>query len=288
MTRARLALLLWAVAVLVGTILDARARTRVLPGVGNLLVADLHVHPYPGDGSLTIAQLQREAERRGIDVMAITGHNNRFGLWLSSLLGTTSAEPIVIPGQEVTSVDFHMVAVGTTELVDWRLKAGEAIAAVQAQDGVAIAAHPVSLIDAGWDDGARRLLDGTEVMHPLRFGDATGSEELDTFLEEVRGVNPGIAPIGSTDFHMTAPLGLCRTYILADDRTAAAALQAIRNGRTAARCAEGAMVGTPQHVAAVHTALASRPAGVPPSFAEQVCAFLALVSLTLLALPARR
>ena len=288
MSRGRLALLLFGVAVLVGTVLDARARTRVLPSVGNLLVADLHVHPYPGDGSLTIAQLQREADRRGIDLIAITGHNNRFGLELSRLLGASSAEPIVIPGQEVTSPDFHMVAVGITALVDWRLRAASAIAAVQTQGGVAIAAHPVTLINAGWDAGARGLLDGTEVMHPLRLGEGKGGKELDTFFEEVRGVNPGIAPIGSTDFHMTAPLGLCRTYLLAEDRTADAALQAIRDGKTAARCADGAMVGTPQHLAAVHAALASRPPAAPPSSVEKVCALLGLVSLTLLALPVRR
>jgi hypothetical protein len=287
-SRGRLGLVLFAVAVLLGTLLDARARTRIVPPGGTMLVADLHVHPYPGDGSLTIAQLQREAERRGIDVIGITGHNNRLGLDLSWFLGTDSAGPIVIPGQEVTSVDFHMVALGITRLVNWRLTAADAIAEIQAQDGVAIAAHPISPINEGWDDRARRALDGTEVMHPLRLTWSKGGEELDSFLEMTTAANAEIAPIGSTDFHMAAPLGLCRTYLLTDDRSSTGAVRAIRDGRTVAGCGDDDLVGTSRDVAAVRTALASRPAAVPPASAEKLCAFLALVSLALLAWPLRR
>jgi hypothetical protein len=288
MTRRALALILFAVVVVLGTVLDARARKRIVPRAGNLLVADLHVHPYPGDGSLTVAQLQREAERRGIDVIGITGHNNRFGLELSRLLGTNSAGPIVMPGQEVTSPGFHLAAVGITRLVDWRLTAADTIAAIHAQGGAAIAAHPIRLINAGWDEKARRDLDGTEVMHPLRLGSSKGGKELDAFLELTRAGNAGVAPIGSTDFHMSAPLGLCRTYLLTDDRSASGVVRAIRDGRTVAECRDADLVGTPENIAAVRTALASAGAAVPPSLAERLCAFLALVSLALLVWPTRR
>ena len=288
MTRRRLGLLLFGVVVLLGTILDARTRTGIVATAGNLLVADLHVHPYPGDGSLSIAQLQREAERRGVDVIGITGHNNRFGLGLSSFLGIHAGGALVIPGQEFTGADFHMAAVGITRLVDWRLTASEAVAAVQAQGGAAIAAHPIGLINTGWDDPARRLLDGVEVMHPLRLSWAKGGHELDGFWEATRAANPGVAPIGSTDFHMTAPLGLCRTYVLSNEHSAAGVVQAIRDGRTVARCGEGGLVGAPEHVAAVRAALDSRPMPTPPGVAEKSCAFLGLVSLALLAWPPRR
>lgn len=288
MTRGAFALILFAVVVVLGTALDARARRRIGPRVGHLLVADLHVHPYPGDGSLTIAQLQREAGRRGVDVIGITGHNNRFGLDLSRLLGTDPAGPIVIPGQEVTSPGFHMAAVGITRLVDWRLTAADAIAAIHSQGGAAIAAHPVRLINAGWDERARRAVDGTEVMHPLRLGRPKGGGELDGFFALARTVNAGIAPIGSSDFHMNAPLGLCRTYLLTGDHSASGVVRAIQEGRTVAGCTDGDLVGTPENVAAVRSALASRTPSVPPSRGERLCAFLALVSLALLVWPTRR
>jgi predicted metal-dependent phosphoesterase TrpH len=281
-------LLLFVGAVLAGTALDASARARIGARAGHLLVADLHVHPFPGDGSLTIAQLQREATRRGIDVIAITGHNNRFGLALSSVLGTDPDGPIVIPGQEITSPGFHMAAVGIDRLVDWRLGAADAIAAVQAQGGVAIAAHPIGLIDAGWDDEARRALDGTEIMHPLRLNWTDGGRQLDVFAATTKGLNPELAVVGSTDFHMAAPLGLCRTYVLADDRSAAAVLHAIRAGRTAASCGGGDLVGTPENVAAVRQGLGPLAAAMPPSAGEKACAFLALAALAVLAWPSRR
>jgi hypothetical protein len=268
--------------------LDLRARRALAPRTNPLLVADLHVHPYPGDGSLTIWQLQREAARRGVDVIAITSHNHRAGIVVSNVLGTDPDGAIVLPGQEVTSAGFHMIAAGIEELIDWRLPAVEAVTAVQRQGGVAVAAHPVSLINAGWDTGARRLLDGAEVMHPLRFGYEQGARELDLFFRETLEGNPSLAAIGATDFHMLAPLGLCRTYILARERTAAAAIAAIREGRTAAGCADGALVGAPDQVAAVRSALASMPLPQPPSAFEKVLAVAALAALALLALPRRR
>jgi hypothetical protein len=283
-----LAIVLFVAAVVSGTILDARARERVTTRRGPLLVADLHVHPYPGDGSLTIAQLQREAVRRGIDVIAITGHNNQFGLSLSRLLGSYDEGPIILPGQEVTSAHFHMIAAGIATLVDWRLPANAAIAVIQSRGGVAIAAHPIALINSGWDPPAQRLLDGAEVMHPLRLGYTKGGRELDNFFETTRGINPSVAAIGSTDFHMSAPLGLCRTYIATDNRTAGGVLAAIREGRTAAACGDKELVGETEAVDTVRKAIASLPAGEPPSSTEKLCAFLALAALALLATPPRR
>lgn len=283
-----IAVLVFAGAVALGTILDLRVRRGLAPRSHPVLVADLHVHPYPGDGSLTVWQLQREAARRGVDVMAITSHNHRAGITASNIFGTDADGAIVLPGQEVTSRGFHMIAAGIEELIDWRLPAAEAIAAVQRQGGVAVAAHPVALIDRGWDLEARRLLDGAEVMHPLRSGDEQGARELDRFYLETREVNPSVAAIGSTDFHMVAPLGRCRTYILAAERTAASVIAAIRAGRTAAGCANGDLAGAPEHVAAVRSALASMPAPQPPSALEKVLALGALAALALLAAPPRR
>lgn len=281
-------LLMFSACVVAGTVLDSRARERLAGGSQGLLVADLHVHPYPGDGSLTVWQLQREAARRGVDVMAITSHNHRVGLTLARLLGTDPRGAIVLPGQEVTSADYHMIAAGTGELIDWRLSGADAIEAVQRQGGVAIAAHPVDVINAGWDPAARALLDGAEIMHPLRFGNPVEARELDVFFDQTRMANPSVASIGSTDFHMSAPLGLCRTYVLAAERTADAALAAIREGRTAAACGGGELIGAPEHVAVVHRALSTAATPIPPSFIEKGLAFLALAALALLAIPSRR
>ena len=254
-------------------------------GSWQILEADLHVHPYPGDGALSIPQLRREAARRGLDVIAVTAHNNRLAL-SGAGRSSRSEEVIVIPGQEITAPLYHLVAIGTDELIDWRLSVREAIAAVHAQGGIAIAAHPV---ESSWKDpdaDALRLLDGAEVAHPGQW-----RRERDEYLEfyrRVLAVNPDVAPIGSSDFHTSAPLGYCRTYILTDDRSAAGVMEAIRQGRTVARRPNGRLHGSDTHKAQVERYLAARGPIPHPTAGERAAVLFALSGLALLSWPRRR
>jgi hypothetical protein len=86
---------------------------------------------------------------------------------------------------------------------------------------------------------------------------------------------------------MTAPLGLCRTYLLVDEPSAAGALDAIRRGRTVATDPHGRFYGQPAHVEAVEKWLAGRP--IPgPGRGERTAALAALAGLAGLALPSFR
>jgi hypothetical protein len=276
---------LFAGAVAVGTWLDpgdARA-----PGPRRILEADLHVHPHPGDGALSIPQLRREAARRGLDVIAVTAHNNRFALDLDGRRSGGEAV-LVIPGQEITAPLYHLVAVGTSHAIDWRLPLRDAIAAVHAQGGAAIAAHPV---ESSWRDpdaDALRLLDGAEVAHPGRRPLTLGPDEYLEFYRRVFTVNPDVAPIGSSDFHTSAPLGYCRTYILTDDRSAAGIVKAIRHGSTVAQRPDGRLHGTADNRAQVERYLAERPPIPEPAAGDRAAVLLALSGLGLLSLPPRR
>jgi hypothetical protein len=271
------ALAVFALSVIGGTVLDKRASS-VAARSHSVLTADLHIHPYPGDGSLPVWELQHEAVRRGLDVIAITGHNNSFGLELGGLNPPDPDGPIVIPGQEVTTQRFHIVALGITRMIDWRLNARDAIAAIHEQGGVAIAAHPV---DASWRDHdaeALRMLDGAEVAHQSRRQVSLSRDEFQEFFNRAQSVNPDIAPIGSSDFHMVAPLGMCRTYLLVRERSAAAVLESIRNGRTVAQDGRGVLFGSHEDVAAIERFLSSTTAPTV-STGERLVAFLALLAL---------
>lgn len=263
--------------VLAGSFTDRR--TRATPRSAGVLVADLHVHPFPGDGVLTVGQLQREAARRGLDVIAVTGHNNRAALALAHALRLLADAPIILESQELTTPDFHMIAVGVRGMIDWRHAVPEAVRAIHAQGGVAIAAHPVPMTWKPLDDASLRALDGLEVAHPMAERTGSSRRNLDEFFARVRAVNPGIAPIGSTDFHAAAPLGLCRTYLLTADRSARGALDAIRQGRSVAQDQFGRFYGTAEHIATVTQHLASQPplSGVPPL--DKLLALGALLSL---------
>jgi len=77
-----------------------------------LLFGDFHVHAFPGDGGLAPWDLRTEARRRGLHVITITNHNHLIAANIASKLFTTSALPLVLPGQEITTPGYHMAAVG--------------------------------------------------------------------------------------------------------------------------------------------------------------------------------
>lgn len=204
----------------------------------HIVAADLHVHAFPGDGALPRWELAREASRRGLHAIVISNHNQT----LAPKIMPGIIFPLVIPSQEITTPRFHLVAAGVTRTIDWRKPELEIVQDVHEQGGVVIAAHPIGRF---WHSGDAMLaaLDGAEVAHPLTDAVATGRDELTAFFERVRAVNPDVAPIGSSDFHMVAPLGVCRTYVFAESVSVQGVLDAIRAGRTVAKDQHGVLYG---------------------------------------------
>lgn len=242
-----------------------------------LLAADFHVHAFPGDGALPPWEVAREARRRGLDVIAITNHNQLLGARAAAAL--TDGVPIVLVGQEITAPTFHMAAVGLSHAVDWRLSAAAAIDAVHAQGGIAIAAHPTSPSWTRQDDEALARLDGTEVAHPVVDFKRDGRQQLETFRDRVAQVNPGVAPIGSSDFHFSGGMGRYRTYVLARELRGAAVLDAVRDGRTVASDPRGQLIGNGEDVALVERHLSRHPPLTGPSTAQRLAAALVLAAL---------
>ena len=204
-----------------------------------VLVADLHVHAFPGDGAIGPFNLGREARRRGLHAIALTNHNQvftaRFARWWSQRWGGA----IIFTGQEVTNPGHHIVALGIHEVVDWRLSPVDTVAAIHAQGGLAIAAHPDKAYWQSFDRESLRALDGVERRHPLIQTRPDARTELEAFFERAREERDRpLAAIGSSDFHTAAMLGSCRTFVLARAASEAGILEALREGRTTAH-AEG-------------------------------------------------
>jgi hypothetical protein len=213
------------------------ARPSIIKAGHLVMAADFHVHSFPGDGVLPPWDIAVEARRRRLDAVALTNHNSthswRLAQWLAPIAGR-SGGAMLIPGEEVTGVGFHLAVVGVTEPVDWRQRAGAAAAAVHAKGGVAIAAHAGRKSWRFLDDADLRALDGIEVAHQMVHVWPESRRELLALYERARRLNPSIAAIGSTDFHHFAPVGLDRTYLLTKEPTQAGILDAIRSGRTVA------------------------------------------------------
>jgi hypothetical protein len=208
-----------ALSIVAGTLGDRpRARPPLTIGGYRVLAADFHTHSSLwSDAALTPWGLVLEAEHQGLDAIAITGHNQvldgKVGQWFSKTIGG----PIVLAGEEILSEpDYHLIAAGITERVSFAQPAASAIDEIHRQGGIAIAAHPVPDFWAAYDAAAMQRLDGAEICHPLVWAEEGGQRELEQFA--ARG---SVAAIGSSDHHGAGRLGMCRTFVFAQDASEA-------------------------------------------------------------------
>ena len=271
------------------------ARPRVMKGGYTVLAADFHVHSFPGDGVLPPWDLAIEARRRHLDAIALTNHNSthswRLAQWLSP--GVSRAGVLMLPGIELTAVGFHLAVVGVTSPIPWRQPAAAVAAAVHQAGGVAIAAHPGKRSWPFLDDAALEALDGVEVTDP-DVGDRGGwrGEPFELYERAIR-LHPGIAAIGSSDFHHFVPLGRDRTYVLVTEATQAGILEAVRAGRTVACDGLGESFGPPELVAMLGEDC-RRDVRLPPAGDSALdrlstwMVWLGLLALVILGFPDRR
>jgi hypothetical protein len=257
MTRSRVRAAAWTLFV-IGLMMGAAAdhgRPRTPPFRAGFLVlaGDFHVHSFPGDGALAPWDIAHEARRRRLDVVALTNHNHTFSWELARALNWTRGTPgvLMLPGDEVTGVGFHIAAVGIDHAVSWRGSIADVAAAIHERGGVAIGAHPIGAQRRTFDAAGLRALDGIEAAHPSMLATEAQRREFDEVYRAAVAAHPSIAAIGSTDFHTWAPLGLCRTYLFVRAETPAGVLEAIRQGRTVACDGRGETHGPPALAAIV-------------------------------------
>ncbi len=101
--------------------------------------ADLHVHTmYSNDGRTTMEELLEYAERAGIGCIAVTDHNSfeAYGHLKDN------GRIIIIPAEEVSSAEGHIVALGIDRVIPRDLSIDETIEKIHEAGGYAIAAHP--------------------------------------------------------------------------------------------------------------------------------------------------
>jgi hypothetical protein len=234
-----------------------------------VLQGDFHLHTRFSDGFLSPMDVVRCGERQGLDVVGITEHNNLLPSLVARAFSSATGGPIVIAGEEITSRDFHLIALGLHDTISGRSPLPAAIAAVHAQGGVAIAAHPVRRFWSLFQASAAEL-DGAELMHPIVFRRRSSDQgwswqDLVEFYQSVHG-RP-FAAIGSSDYHFFKAVGLCRTFIFADGADEDAVLRALKAGRTVVRDLEGKMYGDPLMVGLLEKE--PLPAPAEPSYAPE-------------------
>lgn len=213
---------------------EPRTHPQLDIGGYHVLAADFHVHNFPLSwGVLTPWDTVAEARRQGLDVIALTPHNEewmaRAGRWFSG----SSGEPMVLLGEEIHSIDYHVLGVGISSTISWRQPAARAIDEIHRQGGIAIAAHPTDRYARGYDSEAMQKLDGAEVMHPLVLTSEVYANQMRQFLKRAP-----LAAIGDSDYHLgplspdLGAMGICRTYVFTTERTEKGVLDALRHRQT--------------------------------------------------------
>jgi predicted metal-dependent phosphoesterase TrpH len=199
--------------------------------------ADLHIHTRYGDGMATVPELLDYVDRAtDLDVIAVTEHDTlRAGEEARELHARGHYRFHVICGEEVTTLDGHLLALGIERPLASFRRIEETLAAVHAQGGIAIAPHPLSFLTrsvtrkaferiAATHDEAVRL-DAIEEENTSPAGRVTSARARRLNRERLH-----LAAVGSSDAHFLQSIGCA--YTVFDGTSAHDLVRAIAEKRT--------------------------------------------------------
>ncbi|HEY3413641.1 MAG TPA: PHP domain-containing protein [Armatimonadota bacterium] len=215
--------------------LDLLGKVDAPPGA---IAVDTHVHTcFSHDSLADPTEMIRIAARRGLAGIAITDHNTMEGARkaaeaLPRLVreGKIPASFFVIPGEEISSTDGHIIGLFLKREIAPRMGADRTIDEIHAQGGIAIAAHP--RLDDGVGGLANTLpFDAVETCN--------GAEDLHFILDR-RGEPERVAfyaavtrpRIGASDAHDPAMVATNYTLL----QGCAPNVEAVRAAILAGRC----------------------------------------------------
>lgn len=202
-------------------------------------IADLHIHTHFSDGTDSPIGVLSSARRAGLDVIAITDHDAIEGaLEAAAVAESLGPTPQVVVGEEVSSRDGHILALFIRELVPADLSAEETVAAIHAQGGLAVAAHPYWRV--GREGRTGRVYAVGELIAEVAFdaievinGGFTPSMVAANARAGRRAQELGRTVVGGSDAHVRHAVGWAHTRFAG--RSARALRQSIVDGQTSAR-----------------------------------------------------
>jgi hypothetical protein len=193
---------------------------------------------YSYDGTATVPAVLKRAKQVGLDIIAITDHDEIRGALLAEQLAPKYGVE-VIPGIEITTAEGDLLALGVHRLVPAGLSLIDTLLQVGNQGGYAIAPHPMaagmgmkslnfySVRKAVRHPEAGRILLGIETHN------ATAIDRESRLFAEVLAHRTGLARTGSSDAHTLDAIGLGMTEF--PGSTAAEFLCALQEGATTPR-----------------------------------------------------
>lgn len=169
-------------------------------------LADLHIHTtYSYDGTCTVSAVLKKAAEVGLDVIAITDHDEIQGSLEAEELAPAYGV-VAIPGSEVTMAEGHLLALYIHHKIPKGLSLEETLRKVGSQGGVCLAAHPGGIpFNSLSPETIRRTLQNPELAKVL-----VGIEVFNAGLLQLSGNEVAqrladglrVAQTGSSDAHL--------------------------------------------------------------------------------------
>jgi predicted metal-dependent phosphoesterase TrpH len=180
-------------------------------------LADLHMHTiFSYDGTATVPAVLKRAKQVGLDLIAITDHDEIRGALLAEQLAP-EFDLQVIPGVEITTAEGDLLALAIHKIIPAGLSLIETIKRVGQEGGFCIAPHPMaggmgmkslsaySIRQALNDYQAERILIGIETYNATAL-DRESSHNARAWAERL-----SVSQTGSSDAHVLEAIGLGAT-----------------------------------------------------------------------------
>jgi len=180
--------------------------------------ADYHIHSNFSDGKPTIEEILEYVETKtDLDVIAISDHDTIEGSKLAQKITEEKNYRFkVIVGEEISTIDGHIVGLFLTEKIEPGKTAKETVSEIKKQGGIAIASHPFQhtklsnsqmitmdgigskkLFDLRFDINAVETVNATPTLADENFGATTMNRALIWAAE-----------VGGSDAHIVEAIGM--------------------------------------------------------------------------------
>ena len=173
--------------------------------------ADLHMHTTYSDGVATVPEiLEHVATHTDLKVIAITDHDRIDGALHAARLASSFGIEVII-GEEISTIDGHLIALFIDRPIAPGLSARDSIKAIHAQGGLAVAPHPfdcsVSSLGQGSLPISAYTLDAIEGFNASVYW----FERSCNFMAQRLAEQLNLPVLGNSDSHSLSTIGSAYT-----------------------------------------------------------------------------
>ncbi len=190
-----------------------------------MLRFDLHVHSnFSKDGLSSVEDILRAAAAKGLAGVAITDHNTTAGgRHALEVVDKVAPGLIVIPGEEVSTKQGHLIVLGITQDIAPGMTVEDTIKEARRLGGLVVVPHPYNKPRHGMN-----IPEGADAVEVYNSRYILGMHNR---MARRRAKARKLPEVSGSDAHQASLVGNAITLIKAE-KTPGAVLEAIKAGRT--------------------------------------------------------